>query len=129
MALDKKNCTILAKKVAKAPKKVGATFSYNGKNYSYEALNETLRDEFKEMAGTYNAYRRNKNDIFEIMQEVIDDVLPKRVIEAYGDWAEIKQYGQGNKVQFVKRAGKKRAKQFITKVGLAGIYEVFKLDK
>lgn len=129
MALDKKNCTILAKKVVKAPKKVGATFSYNGKDYSYEALNETLRDEFKEMAGTYNAYRRNKNDIFEIMQEVIDDVLPKRVIEAYGDWAEIKQYGQGNKVQFVKRAGKKRAKQFITKVGLAGIYEVFKLDK
>lgn len=63
------------------------------------------------------------------MQEVIDDVLPKRVIEAYGDWAEIKQYGQGKTVQFVKRAGKKRAKQFITKVGLAGIYEVFKLDK
>lgn len=129
--LDKFNLTILAKQVAKAKDKKSAPSAYRfeDKEYSFEALNETLRDEFNALAGSYNAYRRNKNDIFEIMQEVIDEVLPTKILARYGEWAEIKQYGQGNKPSFVKRTGAKRAKQFITKVGLAGVYEVFKLDK
>lgn len=129
MALERNEVITLAKQVAKANRSTPVAFSVQGKDLSYEAMQETLRDEFKALAGTYNLYRRNKNDVFEIMQEVIDEVLPKKVIERYGDWAEIKQYGQGNKPQFIKKTGKKRAKQFITKVGLAGIYEVFKLDK
>lgn len=127
--LNKKDLTILAKQVAKASRKAPTAYRFADKEYSFETLNETLRDEFNELAGSYNAYRRNKNDIFEIMQEVIDEVLPMKVLAAYGDWAEVKQYGQGNKPSFVKRTGTKRAKSFVTKVGLAGIYEVFKLDK
>jgi len=127
--LDKKNLTILAKKVAEAKRSAAVAYKFGDNEYSFNTLNETLRDEFKEMAGSYNDYRRNKVDIFEIMQEVIDEVLPAKIIQQYGEWAEIKQYGQGNKPSFVKRTGAKRAKQFITKVGLAGIYEVFKLDK
>jgi hypothetical protein len=127
--LNKKDLTILAKQVAKASRKAPTAYRFAEKEYSFDTLNETLRDEFNELAGTYNAYRRNKNDIFEIMQEVIDEVLPAKVLAVYGDWAEIKQYGQGNKPSFVKRTGTQRAKTFVTKVGLAGIYEVFKLDK
>ena len=65
------------------------------------------------------------------MEETIDDVLPKKVLEQYGQFAEIKTYGQGDRPVFTQRittAAKRRAKQFVTKVGLAGIYEVFKLD-
>lgn len=127
--LDKFNLTILAKKVAKAERNAPVAYRFEDKEYSFEALNEALRNEFNELAGSYNDYRRNKNDIFEIMQEVIDEILPAKILDRYGDFAEIKQYGQGNKPQFVKRTGVQRAKQFITKVGLAGIYEVFKLDK
>jgi hypothetical protein len=129
MSLDKNNIVILGKQVLKANKKAPIAFKFNDKEYTYESLNSTLRDEFNALASSYNAYRRNKNDIFEIMQEVIDEVLPKKVLDSYGEWAEVKQYGQGNKPSFVKKTGKKRAKQYITKVGLAGIYEVFKLDK
>lgn len=129
MNLNKQDLVILAKQVAKADKKSPVAFKFEEKNYSFDELNSTLRDQFQALAGTYNDYRRNKNDIFEIMQEVIDEVLPNKIIAAYGEFAEIKQYGQGNKPSFVKRAGTKRAKQFITKVGLAGVYEVFKLDK
>jgi hypothetical protein len=52
-------------------------------------------------------------------------------MEAYGQFAEIKQFSQGEKAVFTQRvtaASRRRAKQFITKVGLAGIYETFKLD-
>ena len=129
MNLEKKDIVMLAKQVANANKKAPVAYRFEDQEYSYSALNETLREQFKALAGDYNSYRRNKNDIFEIMQEVIDEVLPKKINEAYGQFAEVRQYGQGNKPQFVKRAGRNRAKQFVTKVGLAGIYEVFKLDK
>ena len=129
MNLEKKDIIMLAKQVANANKKAPVAYKFEDQEYSYSALNETLREQFKALAGDYNSYRRNKNDIFEIMQAVIDEVLPKKINDAYGQFAEIRQYGQGNKPQFVKRAGRNRAKQFITKVGLAGIYEVFKLDK
>lgn len=51
--------------------------------------------------------------------------------EQYSQFAEIKTFNQGDKPVFTQRistASRRRAKQFITKVGLAGVYEVFKLD-
>jgi hypothetical protein len=65
------------------------------------------------------------------MEEIITDVLPVKVMEQYGQFAEVKTYRQGEKPIFTQKiteASKRRAKQFITKVGLAGRYEVFKLD-
>ena len=49
----------------------------------------------------------------------------------WGAFAEIRHFAQGEKAIFalkVSEASKKRAKKFVTKVGLAGVYEVFKLD-
>ena len=126
--LDKHNIIELGKKVASADKNVGVVFEYEDKKFTYDSLHETFRDELKALATDFNEFRRNKLTIFEIMQEVIDEVLPVRVYEAYGSWADIKQFPQGSKPSFKKKTGKQRAKQFITKVGLSGVYEVFKLD-
>ena len=126
MALSKKDLIALGKKVASANPSVATAFAYNGENFSYEQLNELL-----EISSTYALFRENKNTIFSLMEEIIDDVLPKKVLEAYGQFAEIKTFKQGDKPVFVQRitsAAKRRGKQFVTKVGLAGIYEVFKLD-
>lgn len=131
MALSKKDLIALGKKVASANPSVATAFAYNGENFSYEQLNDTFRDELLEISSTYALFRENKNTIFSLMEEVIDDVLPKKVLEAYGQFAEVKTFKQGDKPVFVQRitsAAKRRAKQFVTKVGLAGIYEVFKLD-
>ena len=49
------------------------------------------------------------------------------MIDRYGQFAEIRTYGQGERPVFTRRLGKMRAKQFITRVGLAGRYETFKL--
>jgi hypothetical protein len=65
------------------------------------------------------------------MEVIVDDVLPVKVMDMYGMFAEIKQFAQGEKAIFTQKvtaASRRRAKQFITKVGLAGVYEVFKLD-
>ena len=128
MALDRQNLLALAKQVAKADPSAPTAYSYNGESLSYEALNETLRQEFNELAGTYSMYRDNKNVIFAIIEETLDEVLPKKVEQKYEQFAEVRQFAQGDKPIFRRKRGTShRAKQFITRVGLTGIYEVFKL--
>lgn len=131
MALEKKQLITLAKTVAKASPSAAVAYSFGDKSYSYHDLDETLRAELKEIAGSYALYRENKNVLFELIEQVIDEVLPQRVIEQYGSFADIRTYAQGEKAIFsvkVSQAAKQRAKKFVTKVGLAGVYEVFKLD-
>jgi hypothetical protein len=129
--LNFENLVTLARKTTQAAKNPTTTFSYNDVACTYSDLNNTLRDELNQIAGTYALYRENKNTLFKLIESVIDDVLPQMVLDAYSQFAEIKQFNQGDKPVFVQKvttASRRRAKQFITKVGLAGIYEVFKLD-
>ena len=131
MALNRKDLITLAKTVANANPSSAVAYSFGEDKFSYLDLQETLRSELRELAGTYSLYRENKNTIFALMEQTIDDVLPKKVLEQYGQFAEIKTFAQGDRPVFTQRitmAAKRRAKQFVTKVGLAGIYEVFKLD-
>lgn len=130
MALDRKNLVQLGIMVAKANPSAPTSYSFNGESFSYETLNETLRREFAELAGSYAAYRENKNYIFSVMEEIISDVVPKKVAIAYEQFAETKVFKQGDKPLFRRKLGnsRTRAKQFITRVGLAGVYEVFKLS-
>lgn len=131
MALEKSQLFTLAKTVAKADPSAPCAYSFGDEKFSYADLNDTFRNEMNELAGTYSKFRQNKNVVFELMEQVIDDVLPVKVLQQYGQFAETKIFNQGDRPVFVQKittASKKRAKQFITKVGLAGIYEVFKLD-
>ena len=130
MALDRNNLVQLMKTVAKADPSAPVSYSFGGESFSYDALNECLRQELNEYAGTYSLYRENKNLIFSIIEETLDEVLPKKVEQAYMQFAETKTFAQGDKPMFKrKRDARQRAKQFVTRVGLTGIYEVFKLGK
>ena len=131
MALEKSELIKLAKTVANANPSSKVAYSFGENNFSYADLNETLRRELNELAGTYALYRENKNTIFALMEETINSVLPKKVMEQYGMFAEVKTFDQGDKPIFTQKitaAARRRAKQFVTRVGLAGVYEVFKLD-
>lgn len=106
-------------------------YSFGNESYSIEEVNTLLRNELSELSKDYATYRENKNLIFSIIEKTIDDVLPVKVREQYAMFAEVQTVAQGDSYKFVQKiteASKKRAKQFITRVGLAGVYEVFKLD-
>lgn len=131
MALEMKDLIVLGKTLGRANASSAVAYSFGEAKLSYSDLNDTFRSELNEMVGTYALYRENKNKMFTLMEEVITDVLPVKVMEQYGMFAEIKTYAQGEKPVFTQKiteASKRRAKQFVTKVGLAGRYEVFKLD-
>ena len=131
MALEFKDMLTLTKLVANAKPSAPVAYSYGDKQFSYSDLADTVRSEFAALAPDYRTYKVNQNTIFALLEQTIDDVLPKRVLEQYSQFAEIKTFSQGDKpifTQKITQASKRRAKQFIGKVGLAGIYEVFKLD-
>lgn len=127
MPLQKNELLSLMKAVAKANPSASTSYSFNGETLTYDAMNETLRNELNELAGTYSLYRENKNTIFSLVEQTMNDILPARVLERYSQFAETKTFAQGDRPVFTRRTGHLRAKQFITRVGLAGVYEVFKL--
>jgi len=128
MALNKNDLMTLALTVARANPTSPTAYSFNGENFSYKALNETLRKELNELTCTHEAYRDNKNLVFSIIEKTLDEVLPQKVAENYSSFAEVMTVPQGSKLLFRRKTrGRQRAKQFITRAGVAGIYEVFKL--
>lgn len=131
MALEFNELLKLAKTVAKANPSAPVAYSFNDKQYNYSDMQETLRTQFQELAPDYRTYKINQNTIFALLEETINDVLPQRVMEQYSQFAEIKTFKQGQQPVFTQKittASRRRAKQFIGKVGLAGLYETFKLD-
>ena len=131
MALERNSLIELAKASAKASVNPSLTFSFGEETLSASALEDTFRSELKELAATPALYRQNKNLIFELIEIQLTEVLPPRILAEYGQFADIRTFAQGEQAIFyqkVSEASRRRAKQFVTKVGLAGRYEVFKLD-
>lgn len=96
--------------------------------FSTKDVKETLSEEIHALAGTYNDYRRNKLDLFEILSEAYDEVIPEYVGNFISAFAEIKTVPNGQKARYIVKRGRRRAKTFITEVGLSGVYEAFRLD-
>lgn len=131
MALDRNQLIELARANAKASLNPSTTFSFGNEKLSAVALNETFINELNELGSTPQKFRENANLIYTLLEVGLTEVLPVKVMQSYGQFADVKTYPQGTKPVFkvnISEASKKRAKQFVTKVGLAGRYETFKLD-
>jgi hypothetical protein len=96
--------------------------------FSVKDIKETLRKEFLALAPDRLTYEQNKYTIFQIMQEAFDEVLPDYVGNFMGQFAELKTVPKNQKATFSVKRGRRRAKTFITEVGLSGVYEAFRLD-
>lgn len=91
-------------------------------------IESALRDQLKELATNYTQYCRNRYDIFDLLQESFDEVLPNKVNAIFSAFAEVQNYKQGDRPIFKVSANKRRGKQFVTRVALSGVYETFRLD-
>lgn len=92
-------------------------------------VNDALRGELNEWVSSYANYKRHEADIFEIISTTVDAILPRKVESAIGMFAEVQHVPQGQKAEFRQKLSNKRAKAFVTQVGLAGIYESFRLGE
>lgn len=101
----------------------------NKENYSFAALQETLREQFKLLAPDFYGFQRNQILIFEILTDVIDHILPRRVIEQARRFADVQTVRNGEKKKFKMQVGHGRAKGFISKAANAANYNAFRLDE
>ena len=97
-------------------------------NFSVDNVDEALADGLRELAGSVNQFMKNRYDIYDIIIQAVDEVVPKNVIDAVSIFAEVQQVPQGQKAIFKQKIGRQRAKKFLTQVGLSGVYETFRLD-
>lgn len=100
----------------------------NSETYSAKDVETSLKEELKNYVGDFYKFQKNKYDLYELIATTVDEVVPVRVEAVMGQFAEIVNLAQGQKQTFKKKLGRLRAKQFVTRVSPAGIYETFRLD-
>lgn len=92
-------------KIAMELSKNQTNFSAGGMNYSKEEANQALRKAFFEEIGVESiddiyAYREHKQKIFRILSEKITPVINERIEDSVSQFAEIRQVGWGETVEF-----------------------------
>lgn len=90
-------------------------------------LENSLREQLKDFQD-FRYLRKHAAELYEIIEEVANIVIPRRVLEQFGDFAEIRRKNYGEKISFTIRTGRYRGKKFVTKAGDQGIYKTFTLD-
>ena len=90
-------------------------------------LENSLREQLSAFQD-YKYLRKHAADLYEIIEEVANVVIPKKVLEQFGGFAEIRRKNYGEKISFTIRTGRYRGKKFVTKAGDQGIYKTFTLD-
>lgn len=99
-------------------------------NFSLENVDVAFREELAKYCSSIPMFLKNRYDLYQIVIENADEIVPAKVIDALGMFAEVRQVPQGTKAIFrlPNNASKMRAKKFLTQVGLSGVYEAFRLD-
>jgi len=115
-------------------RKVPAEFA--AADYDYEAA---LRDELAKlmckpnnktgkMEFNRNVFEKNKYDIFELLSENLEEVLPASIESALDMFTETIHVPQGARMEFRVNRGHMRGRQFVTRATESGNYESFRLD-
>ncbi len=97
MALQKDQLIELARANAKASLNPSSTFSFGGEKLSAEALNKTFIKELNELGATPQDFRENKNLISTLVQVSRTEVLPQKIMQSYGQFADVRTFAQGTK--------------------------------
>jgi hypothetical protein len=97
--------------------------------FSVSSVDAAFADEMKALTGSVNNFMRNRYDIYDIIIENADEIVPAKIMEAMNQFAEVINLKNGE-TKIFKRGGlgRNRAKKFLTQAGLSGVYESFRLD-
>lgn len=103
-------------------------------NFSAEDINEAAVNAIMEKCGitkdsTAREIREVEPKAFALIEEAIDEILPKKLENVVGQFAEVRSFARDAEVVFdIEKIGKKRAKLTISKGARGGIYRCARLD-
>lgn len=108
-------------------------FNHENNNFSAEQNEEAVVKALREFYGvdptmSYKQVKRLVN--FDVIEEVIDEILPKQIENIMGSWAVVKSFGRNEEVIYkTNNLGKRRALLSIVPGARAGIYKARRVDK
>lgn len=103
-------------------------------NFSANDVNEAAISAILKEAGlsenpTARELRNNEQAIFSLIEEAVDEILPKKLENVLGAFAEVRTFARDAEVVFnIEKIGKNRAKLTISKGARGGIYRAARLD-
>jgi hypothetical protein len=95
----------------------------------FNALMEYAGVNIKDGRPSYRDMREHLNQIFSITEIALEEILPERLKDLVGAFAEVKTFDEGEDIEFtMDKIGRSRAKLVISRGANAGIYRAARLD-
>lgn len=109
---------------------VTASGNFSAADINRAAINEIKTEFFTEdEVIDYKSIRRHENEIFDLIETKVDEILPAKLQDTFGRFAEIKSFPRNAKVEFyIEKLGHNRAKLVISKGAREGTYRAARLD-
>lgn len=106
-----------------------AEFSQAGK--TKEDVSKLFNAEMERLApkGDYKTFKKNKAEIFAIIEEVLGEELPKEVMESMGSWAQVDVFKNGDRPRYLIAKNKNGIRKSVTEIALSGRPKRTKMDR
>ena len=108
---------------------VPATANFSAEETDRAAINAMLKEIGIDENSSSREIRAKEDLAFALIEEAVDEILPKKLESVLGEFAEVRQFARDAEVLFnIEKIGKNRAKLTISKGARGGIYRAAKLD-
>ena len=109
---------------------VAASTNFSAEETDKAAVNALLETIGLNEQSTGREIRAKEAEAFALIEEAVDEILPKKLESVLGEFAEVRQFARDAEVLFnIEKIGKNRAKLTISKGARGGIYRAAKLDR
>ena len=108
---------------------VAASANFSAEETDKAAVNAMLKEIGIDENSSAREIRAKEDLAFALIEEAVDEILPKKLESVLGEFAEVRQFARDAEVMFnIEKIGKNRAKLTISKGARGGIYRAAKLD-
>ena len=109
---------------------VAASANFSAEETDKAAVNALLKEIGIDENSTGREIRAKEDLAFALIEEAVDEILPKKLEGVWQEFAEVRQFARDAEVLFnIEKIGKNRAKLTISKGARGGIYRAAKLDR
>lgn len=106
-----------------------ASANFSAEDVNTAAINAIMKELGLDENASPREIRSKEVEAFALIEEAVDEILPAKLADVLGDYAEVKSFARDAEVLFnIEKIGKNRAKLTIAKGARGGIYRAARLD-
>ena len=107
----------------------GAEGNFSAEDVNTAAVNKLMEELGLTKDSSPREIRAKENEAFSLIEEKVDEILPKKLEAVLNEYAEVKSFARDAEPVFdIEKIGKNRAKLTISKGARGGIYRAARLD-